>query len=191
MGNTYYSYCCGKYVEKNSERPDLIEDGVIPAKGHHCSRCKKPLTVYGNPLLEKDKQALKEENKKVRKDNGIRGNKVEVRVDGLYLINKFYPKAELTDKREPLVENWVIFDHYGNYVSAVKIEHKSSAFYVENEAFVARLKKAKLTAVRMDSFKYEPYISQLTCIDDLKNGDILKKYLLNMGWKLDSKGRLK
>ena len=56
MANKYYSYCCAKLVEKNSSRKDLVEKGLIPEKGHHCSRCKKPLTVYGNPIREEDKQ---------------------------------------------------------------------------------------------------------------------------------------
>ena len=191
MKNIYYSYCCGKYVERNSERPDLVEQGVIPVKGHHCSRCKKPVTCYGYPKLEEDKKAWKENQKQIRKDNGIRGSKLDVRKDGVYLINKLYPKAELTDTYESLVDNWVLFDYFGHYVSAIKVEHKSGAVYIEQDALKERLKKARLYAVRMDGFKYEPYISQLRCIDDLGRTDVLRQYLLNMGWKFDKNGKLK
>lgn len=187
--NVYYSRCCGKYVEKNSERMDLVRDGIIPLKGHHCSRCHKPLTVFGNFVLEEDKKAYNDEQKKIRKDNGIRGTKVEVMSNGdLYLINKLYKKAELTDAYYHLTERWVICDWYGKYITAIKIEHKSGQLWIESDPFVERLKKAKLAAVRMESVAQ--FMPEETNIDVLKKDNRLVGFLKNLGWKFRADGRM-
>ena len=190
MSKRYYSYCCGKLVEKNEERQDLIRDGVIQSKGYHCSRCKKPLTVYGNPALEKDKIARKKAEQKLCRDEGIRGTKVEVKPNGdLYLINKLYERAELTDPYIPRVEYWVVFDEYANYLTAVKIKHDSMVISEEHDKFSARLKKARLCAIRMGSVKQ--FLTDETDIDLLKDSFLLKKILTNLGWEFRSDGRLK
>lgn len=187
---TYYSRCCGKYVEKNSERMDLVNQGLLPLKGHHCSRCHKPLTVFGNFVLEEDKKAYNDEQKKIRKDNGIRGTKVEVRPNGdLYLINKLYKKAELTDAYYHLTERWVICDWYGKYITAIKIEHKSGQLWIESDPFVERLKKAKLAAVRMESVAQ--FMPEETNIDVLKKDNRLVGFLKNLGWEFRADGRMK
>ena len=165
MSKYYYSYCCGKYVEKNSERKDLVEKGLLPEKGHHCSRCKKLLTVYGNPINEEDKQKLKEEQRQIRKANGIRGSKIEKREDGLFLVNKLYPYADFSDGYVHLVDYWVLFDYYANFVACIKVVHKDGRVYIENDALDERLKKTKLCAVRIDGFRHYG----LNSINDLKN----------------------
>lgn len=187
--NVYYSRCCGKYVEKNSDRMDLVNKGLIPLKGHHCSRCKKPVTVYGNFVLEEDKKAYNDEQKKIRKDNGIRGTKVEVLPNGdLYLINKVYKKAELGEPYHHLTERWVVCDWWGKYITTIKIEHKTGALYVENDPFVERLKKAKLACVRLESVAQ--FMPEETNIDILKNDDRLVGFLKNLGWKFRADGRM-
>ena len=188
MKNIYYSYCCGKYVERNSECPDLVEQGVLPIKGYHCSRCKKQLTVYGNPALEEDKNQLKEDNRKIRKDNGIRGSKIEEREDGLFLVNKLYPYADLSDGYNHLIDYWVIFDYYANFVACIKIEHKDGRVYVENNALGERLKKTKLCAIRLGDFS----AYGLNSINDLKDRpDILRNHLEQRGWKFDRNGKIR
>lgn len=188
MSNIYYSYCCGKYVERNTECPDLIEQGVLPKKGYHCSRCKKQLTVYGNPVLEEDKQKVKEEQKKIRDDNGIRGSKVEKREDGLFLVNKLYPYGDFTEGYNRLTDYWVVFDYYANFVACIKIEHKNGHVYIENDALNERLKKTKLCAIRMGDFSMYGFKS----INDLKDRpDILRCHLEQRGWKFDKNGKVR
>lgn len=192
MSKTYYSYCCGKYVERNTERSDLINEGTIPTKGYHCSRCKKPLTVYGNPLLDEDKEKLKEKNRAIRVEHNIRGNKVEVLPNGdLHLINKVYKKAEIKEFIPQFKEPWVIFDLYGNYLTAIYIEHQSGAYYIENEAFEERLKKAKLCAMGMTYYNFDKYDRLITKIDDFKNNPLFKQSLIERGWKFDKNGKIK
>lgn len=184
MKNKYYSYCCGKLVEKNSDRQDLVEKGLIELKGHHCSRCKKPLTVYGNPIREEDKQKLKEDNKRIRDENAIRGSKIENRKDGFYLINELYPYADLSDGYIRGVEQWVLFDYYANFVACIKVAYKDGYMSVFNE----KLKKAKLCAVRIDGFRHYG----LNSINDLKiRPDVLKNQLENTGWKFDKNGKIR
>lgn len=48
----YFSYCCGKTV-------DRLEGVKEKGKGYYCSRCKKPVTIYGNPFTEEDKRSKK------------------------------------------------------------------------------------------------------------------------------------
>ena len=187
--NVYFSRCCGKYVEKNSERMDLVNKGLIPLKGLHCSRCHKPLTVYGNFILEEDKKAYYDELKMIRKDNGIRGSMLEVMPNGdLYFINKLYKKAELTDGYQHLTENWVICDWWGKYITTIKIEHKSGQLWVESDPFIERLKKAKLAAVRMESIAQ--FMPDETNIDVLKNDNRLVGFFKNLGWKFRADGRM-
>lgn len=184
MGKYYYSYCCKKYVEKNSERPDLIDIGVFPPRGYHCSCCNKQLTVYGNPILDSDKEKLKLDNRKLRKDNFIRGSKIECREEGFYLINELYPYGELSDGYEPLIENWVLFDYYANFVACIRVK------YVEGymPIFTAKLTAAKLYAVRMNQF----YKYDLNSITDLKQKpEVLKNQLEITGWKFNKNGKLK
>lgn len=184
MKNVYYSYCCGKYVERNSECPNLVEQGVLPVKGYHCSRCKKPLTVYGNPIREEDKQKLKNDNKKVRKDNGIRGSKIEHRKDGFYLINELYPYGDFSDGYERMIEKWVLFDYYANFVACIKVTYSDGYMPVLNE----KLKKAKLCAVRIGGFEHYG----LNSINELKNRpDILRNQLESTGWKFDKNGKIR
>lgn len=184
MANKYWSYCCGKPVEKNSSRKDLVEKGLIPEKGHHCSRCKKPLTVYGNPIREEDKLKLKEDKKKIRKENDIKGSKMEHREDGFFLINELYPYGELSDGFDFKIENWVLFDYYANFVACIRVTYFDGYIPILN----AKLAAAKLYAVRMNGFLNYG----LNSINDLKQKPkVLRTHLENTGWKFDKNGKLK
>lgn len=176
----YYSYCCGKVVEKD-----------VDTKMYYCSRCKKPLTVYGNPTLKEDKEELKEKQKKIRKDNGICGNTVKLLENGdIYLINKWYKKVDLDFVGSSTEEGWVLLDKKGQYVTAICVDYKSNAVYIEQDAFVERLKKAKLWAIRLSSFKFEGY--NLSSLEELKsNPKKLKRILMSMGWDFDKNGYVK
>lgn len=171
---TYYSYCCGKYVDR--------KDGVTKrGEGYICSRCKKDLTLYGNPKNELDKIALKEK----RAVKG-RGHKVMPNGD-LQLIDisyKFADESTVPSKR--VNEKWVIVDLYGNYLTTILLEHETGAFYEVLEPFTNRLIKEKLCAFRLSSANGYGFK-----VEDLEQKGNLKPLLEKMGWKFRQDGKIK
>lgn len=189
MANTYYSYCCGKFVEKNIERMDLIRKGIVPEKGYHCSKCHKQLTVYGNPVLPEDVQAYKDAQKNTKKHFNIKGNLVEVLPNGdLNLMGKIYKKAELGcecydyDKKRL---GYVIYDYYGKYLTSIWMDYSNTELYLANAEFEARLKQGKLCC---DSLSYYNHV--LNNIDELKKDGLLLSFLERKGIKVGKNGKI-
>ena len=171
---TYYSYCCGKYVDR--------QEGVKKrGEGYICSRCKKEVTLFGNPKNEEDKQTLKEK----RAVKG-RGHKVSSNGD-LKLIDIVYKFAdENTKPNKKVSEKWVIVDEFGNFLTSILIEHDTGAFYEVLEPLKNRLMKERLCGFRLSSAN-----SYGLKVEDLKEKGNLRPLLEKMGWGFRADGKIK
>lgn len=169
-----FSYCCGKPVRRK-------EGVTVRGEGYYCDRCKRELTVYGNPKTEDDKLALKQK----RYVKG-RGHKVHSNGD-LEMIGILYKFAdENTKPTKRVSDKWVIIDNYGNFVTCVLLEHDTGAFYEVFEPFENRLYKEKLAAFRLDAANYHGYT-----VADMKKNKNIRPLLENLGWEFRADGRIK
>ena len=161
----YYSYCCGKVVYR--------KEGIHKrGEGYYCSRCKKEVTVYGNPRNELDKIALK-------KKRAVKGRGHRVLPNGdLELIGITYKFAdESTKPSKPVNEKWVIIDNYGNFLSSILLEHDTGAFYEVLEPFENRLIKEKLASFRLKTANNLGYT-----VSDMKRLGNLRPLMEKLGW---------
>lgn len=166
-----FSYCCGKPVRRT--------EGVNKrGEGYHCSRCKKELTLYGNPKNELDKMALKEK----RAVKG-RGHKVLSNSD-LQLIDIVYKSADEETKSEMMhSDKWVVVDAKGNFIASIILEKNDGRVYEVFEPFENRLLKEKLAAFRLSTANYYGYY-----VEDMKKERNLRPLLEKMGWKFRKDG---
>lgn len=170
----YYSYCCGKYVDR--------KEGITKrGEGYICSRCKQELTLYGNPKSEEAKKALKEK----RAVKG-RGHKVLPNGD-LQLIDTVYKFAdENTVPSKQVNEKWVIFNEYGNFIACILLEHDTGAFYEVLEPLNNRLLKERLSGIRLSTATNYGYT-----VKSMKEQSDLKPLLKQVGWKITKDGRIR
>lgn len=171
---TYYSYCCGKYV-------DRLEGVHKRGDGYICSRCKKAVTIYGNPKTEEEKQSLKDKCK-------VKGRGHQVLPNGdLQLIDILYKYAnENTKPNKRVSDKYVVVDEFGNYLTTILLEHDTGAFYEVREPFENRLIKERLSALSLSSANSWGYR-----VADLKRMGNLRPFLEKLGWRFRADGRIK
>lgn len=156
---SYYTYCCGKSVYRK-------EGVTVRGEGYYCSRCKKPVTVYGRAKTKEDKEAYKEKMKISGTGFKILPNGDLELLGSLIYRNAYKQPNKLETK--PVGDTWIIFDKHGKFISKIWLEHINGAMYEVNEPFEKALTKLNLGAMRASSIEYYlPEKKQLNYNDDL------------------------
>lgn len=168
-GQMRFSYCCGKPVERN-----VNERTGEKLKGYHCGRCKRLITVYGNPVTEADKQALKEKEKVKGRGHSIKSN------GDMVLIGKVYPYIDAgKEEASKCLDYFVIMDKEFNYLTTINMEQMGGNRPENLQDLENRLKKEKLLGHRLSSFG-----SRGLSVQDLEDKGVFQRVLRELGYNV-------
>ena len=163
--NHYVSYCCGEPIRTNEF-------------GSYCTRCKREVTKYGNPVTPEERK------KRQRRLNGLHCSLpmgADVLADGSLVLKvqenyQKFVKAEFQDVvlSGQRYRSFIVADVNDNYVTSVTVDLGVCSI----REFYDIMSMYLYTAIPLDEFMESSQCEGVAFVDNLRDTNRIRDYLI-------------